>query len=38
MLTYAGACKPQFLENDKLPLFRCHTEDGLGRLRYSRKA
>lgn len=31
-LVLVGACKPQFLENERLPLFRCHTQDGLGRI------
>jgi HAD superfamily 5'-nucleotidase-like hydrolase len=31
-LVIVGACKPQFLENDRLPLFRVHPEDGLNRL------
>jgi len=31
-LVIVGACKPQFVENERLPLFRVHTEDGLNRL------
>jgi len=31
-IVIVGACKPQFFENDKLPLFRVHAKDGLNRL------
>ena len=31
-LVIVGACKPQFVENERLPLFRVHTEDGLNRF------
>jgi hypothetical protein len=31
-LVIVGACKPAFLENDRLPIFRVHPEDGLNRL------